>query len=539
MLRIGLLLLCGLILTACVNQSILPDFADEQQSIAKAQQLFERYQQFQQNKTELAWPDISAQSHQEALAFYNELLAELIALPDQALNASTYLDKQTLLQQLQFTISQHEHFSYTLFDPHSNLWPSQAVQQLLLEHSIHSIADAQSYLHRLSSLPLLLQQWQQHYQQTPIAYPQALSQALLQELQDFNLTAVEESILWQDFSRKVEQLNIYANTHQLLLKKAQRILQRQVAPAYRQLLAELEKNTNTDLVFLSQENGQHYYQQLLSIYAGSTLGALQIHELAQAEVQRLQQLIAGQKNSTINIDLATAVTSGNLRASANLAYVPQTPLVLSAQSFSNNGNQHLLPHYRGSDQEGHNPAIYYYIKQPSYSLMEHAEHNSLAMLHAQQALVQEQSQRPNFIRFGKLASRTNAWNLYSQQLAPLNQEQQLGAWLNELQLASQAVLDTGLHALGWSTQQSQTYLTTHTPFNVARQQRMLVQALAQPAHSSGTFMQLQQLRQLVQQAHKHQGKRFNLAQLHSDYLAQGSLFTEHYPLWLDFWLHNN
>lgn len=540
MLRITFLLLSFLLLAACANQSTLPTFANNQQYIEEAQQLFVQYFQHQQQPAQLTWPDLSADQLQKTLAYYQELLTQTTALPDHELDFNTYLNKQRLATQLEFNITQLEYYPYTLFNPDINLWPSRAIHLLVLEHKINSIADAQSYLQLLSSLPLLIKQWQQHYQAAHLAYPQELTQALLQELNAFELNTTNTSIIWRDFNRKVAKLDIYTNTRALLLKKAQTIIQRQVAPTYQQLIKQLESNSTTATAFLSQQEGQHYYQQLLNIYSDGQLGALQVHELAQAEVQQLQQAIgqlaaAFQQKSTTATAAPEAILEGNQRVTSYLTRSPQTPLILKPVKIEQ-ASGYLLPYYSASDQGGHNPATYYYTELPQYSLMEHATHHSLAMRHAQTALLQEQTQHPDFIRFSQLANHSNAWELYSQQLGNLTIQQQLGGLLNKLQQASQVVIDTGTHALGWSTQQSLSYLAENTPFNSSQQQQLLTQALAQPGKSVQALLQLQKLQQLIQQAQKHQGKHFNLAKFHSDYLIQGPLSLTHYELWLAYWL---
>lgn len=533
-----LLLSCLLFLSACVSQSTLPNFNSEEHSIHEAQQLFERYYQYQQRTQHTQWPNITSEANQRALSFYQNLQQSLSALADQQLDFITYLDKQTLSKQLQFEILQLENFSYTLFDPQTNQWPTRAIRQLVLEHSVSTIADAQDYLQRLDSLASLLQQWQQHYQASSLAYPAQLTQALLQELGDYQVDSLNNSILWLDFSAKVQKLEVYTNTQQLLLNKARTTLQRKVIPAYQQLQRQIAASNPKNISYLSQANGQNWYHQRLNLLAGEELGALQIHQLALEEVQQLQQQLSTATQAEPPVaewSITDIVTKANQHASPQLTYMPQTPLVLQATHYRKASKQ-LLPYYVASDPESRYPARFLFQNTKQLTATAYADYNSLPMLHAQIALIQEQALRPNFIRFSHLASENQSWSLYSQQLTNADEYLLLGNRLKQLQVASQVVVDTGMHALGWTVQQSLNYLDSHTPFANDQQLQITTQALQQPGQSSATFLQLRQLINLAQVAQKHQGRYFSLAKFHSDYLAQGSLFTQDYAQWLDYWL---
>jgi uncharacterized protein (DUF885 family) len=119
--------------------------------------------------------------------------------------------------------------------------------------------------------------------------------------------------------------------------------------------------------------------------------------------------------------------------------------------------------YNPPTQDGSRPGVYYVNghaleRKPRHHLATTTYHEASPGHHFQIALEQEFSERPPLRRFGGFlagSAFTEGWGLYSERLADemglfLDQKERLGMLDMQGMRAARLVVDTGLHALGWS-----------------------------------------------------------------------------------------
>jgi len=119
--------------------------------------------------------------------------------------------------------------------------------------------------------------------------------------------------------------------------------------------------------------------------------------------------------------------------------------------------------YNPPTQDGSRPGVYYVnghglAGKPRHHLATTTYHEASPGHHFQIALEQEFADRPPLRRFGGFlagSAFTEGWGLYSERLADemglfLDQKERLGMLDMQGMRAARLVVDTGLHALGWS-----------------------------------------------------------------------------------------
>jgi uncharacterized protein (DUF885 family) len=119
--------------------------------------------------------------------------------------------------------------------------------------------------------------------------------------------------------------------------------------------------------------------------------------------------------------------------------------------------------YNPPTQDGSRPGVYYVNghaleRKPRHHLPTTTYHEASPGHHFQIALEQEFRDRPPLRRFGGFlagSAFTEGWGLYSERLADemglfLDQKERLGMLDMQGMRAARLVVDTGLHALGWS-----------------------------------------------------------------------------------------
>ena len=91
--------------------------------------------------------------------------------------------------------------------------------------------------------------------------------------------------------------------------------------------------------------------------------------------------------------------------------------------------------------------------------------------HTQIALAQEQEDQPPFRRFDYISAFGEGWGLYSEKLGVEmdiyeTPYEHFGRLTYEMWRACRLVIDTGIHAMGWTRQQAQDFLASNTALSI-------------------------------------------------------------------------
>ncbi len=131
-----------------------------------------------------------------------------------------------------------------------------------------------------------------------------------------------------------------------------------------------------------------------------------------------------------------------------------------------------IAYYRDPAADGSRPGQYYVNTsspetRPRYEAEALAFHESVPGHHLQLAIGQERTGLPAFRRFAVFTAYVEGWGLYTERLAG-----EMGLYSGDLDRlgvlsfdgwrASRLVVDTGMHALGWSRARAIEFMTEHT-----------------------------------------------------------------------------
>jgi uncharacterized protein (DUF885 family) len=129
--------------------------------------------------------------------------------------------------------------------------------------------------------------------------------------------------------------------------------------------------------------------------------------------------------------------------------------------------------YQGGTPDGSRPGVFYYntYDLPSRYMWEMETlflHEAVPGHHFQISLAQENGALPAFMRFGGNTAYSEGWGLYAETLWPeLGMEtdpyQRMGGLNDEMLRAMRLVVDTGIHAKGWSRDQAIAYMLANSP----------------------------------------------------------------------------
>ncbi len=191
--------------------------------------------------------------------------------------------------------------------------------------------------------------------------------------------------------------------------------------------------------------------------------------------------------------------------------------------------------YQPASEDGSRPGIYYVngfglADRPRHHLATTTYHEANPGHHFQIAIEQEMGDRPALRRFGGLMAGSafaEGWGLYSERLADemglfVDEAERLGMLDAQAHRAARLIVDTGIHALGWSRDRAIATLEdaavphTDAVIETDRYITMPGQALA---YKIGQF----EIERQREEAAKRLGDGFSLPAFHDRLLALGSL----------------
>ncbi|WP_375391638.1 DUF885 family protein [uncultured Sphingomonas sp.] len=129
--------------------------------------------------------------------------------------------------------------------------------------------------------------------------------------------------------------------------------------------------------------------------------------------------------------------------------------------------------YEEGTPDGSRPGIFYYdtYDLPSrytWGMDSLYLHEAIPGHHFQISLAQENAKLPAFMRFGGNTAYVEGWALYAESLyAAFGQERdpydRMGGLNDDMLRAMRLVVDSGLHAMGWSREQAIAYILANSP----------------------------------------------------------------------------
>ncbi|MGH3212690.1 MAG: DUF885 domain-containing protein [Trebonia sp.] len=205
------------------------------------------------------------------------------------------------------------------------------------------------------------------------------------------------------------------------------------------------------------------------------------------------------------------------------------------------------PHYTPPRLDGGRPGTFWFnTLRPTagtgWDIDAVAFHEAVPGHHLQLSRLQLLTDLPALQRQRSLPVFSEGWGLYAEQLAEetglyTDERGQLGAVSNALMRAVRLVVDTGLHAFGWSRERAVGYAVDHVPlpeeFMAAEIDRYIVMPGQALCYLTGRL----EIERLRDDARRRLGPAFSLPDFHAAVLDHGSLpmptLARSIATWLD------
>lgn len=157
-----------------------------------------------------------------------------------------------------------------------------------------------------------------------------------------------------------------------------------------------------------------------------------------------------------------------------------------------------------------------------------AFHEAVPGHHLQLSLAQELTHLPMLRRISPINAYAEGWGLYTERLADemglySGDLDRLGMLSMDSLRAGRLVVDTGLHAKGWSRQQAIDYLRQNTPLSLLEISNEIDRYIAFPGQALSYMVGRLEIQRLRAKAESALGSEFDIRAFHDVVLGSGSL----------------
>ena len=166
--------------------------------------------------------------------------------------------------------------------------------------------------------------------------------------------------------------------------------------------------------------------------------------------------------------------------------------------------------------------------RPLYALEALTFHEAVPGHHLQIALSEELDDLPPFRRFSYISAFGEGWGLYSEHLgleAGFYQDpySNFGRLTYEMWRACRLVVDTGIHAFGWTRQQAMDYMAQRTALSLHEIETETDRYIGWPGQALAYKMGELEIMRLRKKAEDALGGDFDVRTFHDAVLLQGSI----------------
>ncbi|MEA3058973.1 MAG: hypothetical protein QOE50_385, partial [Sphingomonadales bacterium] len=212
--------------------------------------------------------------------------------------------------------------------------------------------------------------------------------------------------------------------------------------------------------------------------------------------------------------------------------VPKTPLVIRPypayrEKFEAGGS------YDAGTPDGSRPGTFYFNAYDLPARFTWGEttlflHEGEPGHHFQISLAQENKALPNFMRFGGNTAYVEGWALYAETLGYdmgfyKDPYQRFGTLNDEMLRAMRLVVDTGLHAKGWTRDQSIAYMLSHSGESRTDATAEVERYIAIPSQAVAYKIGSLTIQRLRDKAKAALGPKFDIREFHAQLLDSGAL----------------
>lgn len=446
-------------------------------------------------------------------------------------------------------------------------------------HKVETEADYVAYVGRLREVRRAFGQLMEQVQRSAAAGirpPRFTHEGVIEQagnvITGAPFTAGKDSALWADAQAKADALvkagTIDAARATQLKADARAALLESVQPAYAGIVAWFkadmpEAAVNPSGVGTRHPDGAAYYAERLRASTTTDLTPEQVHRIGLDEVARIRGEMEALKDRVgfkgdlkaffkhvdtdprfkfpntdagrqAYLDASTkAIATIKAQLPNYFGLLPKADLVVKrVEPFREVAG--AAQHYYPSTPDGSRPGVYYAHlsdmgAMPIPQLEAIAYHEALPGHHMQIAIAQELQGVPEFRKQADFNAYAEGWGLYAEWLARempgtyTDPYSEYGRLTSEMWRAIRLVVDTGLHAKGWTQKQAVAYMADNSSIPLPAIEAEVRRYITWPGQATGYKIGMIRIQELRRKAEAELGKDFDIRGFHDAVLGGGAM----------------
>jgi uncharacterized protein (DUF885 family) len=428
-------------------------------------------------------------------------------------------------------------------------------------HPFTSTKDYEDFLKRIDGFIVWMDQAIENMRtgmKRGVVQPRVVMLKLLPQLRAIAVDDVQKSVFYEPLRNFPD--SVPAADRQRLAAAYEKAIAGKLLPAYRKLADFVEREyipaCRTSVAWSALPDGQAWYAYFVERYTTTNMKPDAIHELGKREVARIEAEMDGVRRD-VGYQGDMAAFFEYLKEDPRFFFKNEQEVLDSYRALKARIDK-LLPamfsvfpkadyeiravepfraqsaagaFYERPSADGSRPGIFYIntydMKSiPIYGMETLSLHEAAPGHHFQSAIAQELTDLPRFRRFGGYVAYNEGWALYVESIGKelglfKDPYQYYGRLNDEMLRAMRLVVDTGLHARGWTREQAIAYMLEHSTMGqndaVAEVERYIVL----PGQALGYKIGQLRITALRAKAQQALGSRFDVREFHTEVLRDG------------------
>ena len=520
-----------------------------------------------------SWTDRSPEAFRQRYEDEGRFVSQLEQIEPATLSADGRVNRSMLLRELRDNRSEFEDGLHLIaLDMRSGPqhWHSM-IDYLPMETE----QDYRDWLMRLKALPEQLTQYQALLDeglQKERTQAQIVMSRVPAQIQSLIGVDASDSPFFRAFSALPDHFD--ASQQETLQREAREVIERELNPAFTQLLAFLEERylpAARAPGIGSLPGGKQVYTRLAQHFTTTDMTPDEIHDIGLREVARIRGEM-GAVIEEVGFEGDIAAFNAFLRTDPQFYYDSPEALLEGYQAVSKRLDPGLVKLFGKlprapygvrpiPDEEAPDTTTAYYMRpaidgsrpgwyyvnlyqpevRPKFEMEVLSVHESVPGHHLQIALAQELTGLPEFRRNGGFTAFIEGWGLYSERLGYdmglyTDPYSRYGQLVYDMWRAVRLVVDTGMHYFGWDRQRAIDYFLANAAKSEADIVNEIDRYIGWPGQALAYKIGQLKMLQLRAEAEEALGEQFDIRDFHDEMLGAGALPLDVLEARMDEWL---